>query len=185
MSCILNLCDPPHGYTVTQVSITKLLDCSGPKLSLSNQKYDIKILFFFSGEILAVRQKHTYRNYTALLLFSAVHDKHTPWAQEPVALPDMGIFVLQMSVWPDEGLRGEHNPVLGLLELLEQLFGTRGENHIIAKSWREWKQKTLVQCGSGLCEASDTIKTDEGVAIIWYQPELICLWLCLLPEKEL
>lgn len=78
-------------------------------------------------------------------------DKHTPWAQEPVALPDVGIFVLQMSVWPDEGLRGEHNPVLGLLELLEQLFGTRGENHIVAKSWREWKQKTLVHSAAQHC----------------------------------
>lgn len=56
----------------------------------------------------------------------------TPGAQEPVALPDVGVLVLQVTVGPDQGLRGEDHLVSGLLELLQQLFGAGGENHVIA-----------------------------------------------------
>lgn len=58
----------------------------------------------------------------------------TPRAQEPVAFPDMGVFVLHVSVRPDEALGGEHHLVSGLLELLQQLFRTRGKNHVVAVS---------------------------------------------------
>lgn len=130
-----------HGYTVTQVSLIK--------------KYDIKILFFLRINTSCYVKTNRQKLHSNITFLSSTRnnktDKHTPWAQEPVALPDMGIFVLQMSVWPDEGLRGEHNPVLGLLELLEQLFGTRGKNHIVAKSLREWKQKTLVHSAAQHC----------------------------------
>lgn len=130
-----------HGYTVTQVSLIK--------------KYDIKILFFLRINTSCYVKANRQKLHSIITFLSSTRnnktDKHTPWAQEPVALPDMGIFVLQMSVWPDEGLRGEHNPVLGLLELLEQLFGTRGKNHIVAKSLREWKQKTLVHSAAQHC----------------------------------
>lgn len=52
------------------------------------------------------------------------NDVRTPRAQEPVALPDMWVFVLQVSVRPEQALRREHHLVSGLLELLEQLFGS-------------------------------------------------------------
>lgn len=55
----------------------------------------------------------------------------TPWAKEPVALPDMGVFVFQVSVGPNQALGGEHHLVSGLLEFLQQLFRARGKNHIV------------------------------------------------------
>lgn len=61
----------------------------------------------------------------------------TPWAKEPVALPDMRMFVLQVSVGPDQALRGEDHLVSGLLELLQQLFRTRGKNDIVTVPIRE------------------------------------------------
>lgn len=57
----------------------------------------------------------------------------TTRAQEPVALPDVGVFVFQVTVRPDQGLWGEDYLVFGLLELLQQLFGPRGKNHVIAE----------------------------------------------------
>ena len=64
-------------------------------------------------------------------------DEHTSRAQEPAALPDMGVFVLQVSVRPDQALRGKHHLVSSLLELLEQFFGTGGKHQIKAVSNRE------------------------------------------------
>lgn len=61
----------------------------------------------------------------------------TPWAKEPVALPDMRMFVFQVSVGPDQALRGEDHLVSGLLELLQQLFRTRGKNDIVTVPIRE------------------------------------------------
>ena len=77
----------------------------------------------------------------------------TSWAQEPVSLHDVGVFVLQMSVGPDQALGGEHHLVFSLLELPEQLFGTRGENHIVAVSRRRIKKKEdLLLCVAQPCE---------------------------------
>lgn len=56
----------------------------------------------------------------------------TPWAKEPVALPDMRVFVFQVSVGPNQALGGEHHFVFGLLEFLQQLFRAWGKNHIVA-----------------------------------------------------
>lgn len=64
-------------------------------------------------------------------------DGLTARAQEPVALPDMGVFVFQVTVRPDQGLRGEDHLVSSLLELLQQLFGPRGKNHVIAEAKTE------------------------------------------------
>lgn len=56
----------------------------------------------------------------------------TPGAQEAVALSDVRVLVLQVAVGPDEGLGGEDHLVSGLLELLQQLPGPRGEDRVVA-----------------------------------------------------
>lgn len=67
----------------------------------------------------------------------------TPWAKKPVALLDMGVFVFQVSVRPNQALGGEYHLVSGLLEFLQQLFRARGKNHIVAV-----KTKMLLHYGA-------------------------------------
>lgn len=55
----------------------------------------------------------------------------------------MRVLVLQVSVGPDQALGGEDHPVSGLLELLQQLLGARGEDHVVAVGGGRERQTLL------------------------------------------
>lgn len=63
---------------------------------------------------------------------STVRQTHASCSEKPLPFPDMWVLVLQMAVRPDEGLSREDHLVPGLLELLQQFFWVRREDHVIA-----------------------------------------------------
>lgn len=75
---------------------------------------------------------------------------HASCSEKPLPLSDMWVLVLQMTVWPDEGIGREDHLVLGLLELLQQFFRARGEDHVIAaRHPRTRLKKSLYYNASG------------------------------------
>lgn len=80
----------------------------------------------------------------------------------------MRVSVLQVSVGPDQAIGGEDHLVPGLLELLQQLLRTRGENHVVAG-------------GGGREKASDALQRRDSEHLTELDPRTSEHW----PQRKL
>lgn len=77
---------------------------------------------------------------------STIRQTHASCSDKPLPFSDMWVLVLQMAVRPDEGLSREDYLVPGLLELLQQFFWARREDHVIAAEHPRKRLKKALHC---------------------------------------